>query len=316
MSGWIKLEKDLESDPRVLRMAKALDRVTPDRNAGALHPVTQASRTVTLVIGALGRLWMYADSHARDDDTLDMSVEEIDQWLGLPGFCAVMPPDWLSVVDEGTVELPGFQEHNGTEAKRKDLNAKRQARHRKRSSRTSVTGGVTGSNAGALPDQTKTRPDQTHTHTRAKVVRLKHGKPATHGGGDQTPETDDDSTLDDADLANLFATVRLTYPKRGGRMDWLTAEHHWRQRIDEGVSAAEMLDGVTRYAAFVEGGGVSGPQYILGPEKFFQAREAMWRETWAVPAAKPNGNGKRPIGERLAALAGGGDDEFDEGAHA
>ena len=144
MSGWIKWEKGLESDPRVIRMAREMKRIC---NAPGLNPVT-------LVCGALVRLWAYADSHARADDTLDLGSDELDELIGVPGFCSIMPADWLRQVDDHTVELPNFQAHNGTEARRRALTQKRVETHRKRS-------GATRALTTALPDQ-----DQTKTKTR------------------------------------------------------------------------------------------------------------------------------------------------------
>lgn len=146
MSGWIKWEKDLEDDPRTLRMARELKRTC---NAIPFHPVT-------VVCGGLVRLWRYADSHIREDDTLDLGASEVDELVGVPNFCSMMPDDWLREVDEHTVELPGFQEHNGVEAKRKALTQKRVTKHRQRT-RNAPTQTC---NASALPDQTRPRPDQ------------------------------------------------------------------------------------------------------------------------------------------------------------
>jgi hypothetical protein len=163
VSGWIKLEKDIESDPRVLRMAKAVAAMYPKiGNAPALHGVT-------LVLGALARLWIYADSHVRADDTLELGAADLDERLGIPGFCALMPEDWLRVIDDETVELPGFQEHNSVAAKRAAQTTKRVARHRVNVKRNSVTGG----NAAALPTKTETRPrqDQDHTEETARASR-------------------------------------------------------------------------------------------------------------------------------------------------
>ena len=162
MSGWIKIEKDLESDPRVLRLAKNIEAELiafrpEDSDSGTYDPCNAyALPAVTLVCGALTRLWIYADSHARKDDTLDLGPDELNKWLGIPMFCELMPPDWLVILDERRVELPGFQEHNGTIARKRALTSKRVAQHRVNTKR----GGVTGSNADALPDQdqTKTRP--------------------------------------------------------------------------------------------------------------------------------------------------------------
>lgn len=163
MSGWIKFEKDLATDPRVLRMARALDArfllFDPSSAENGQYDPCNASAFpgVTLVLGALTRLWIYADSHAREDNTLDLGAREIDELLGIPDFCSILPADWLVEIDENTVELPGFQEHNGVEAKKKALTQKRVARHRGKQKPKSVT----ASNAAALPDQdqTKTRLD-------------------------------------------------------------------------------------------------------------------------------------------------------------
>jgi hypothetical protein len=144
VSGWIKAEKDLCQDIRVLRMANILK-----GNASALQGVT-------LVLGGLIRLWMHADSFARDDDTLDITLNEIDQLTGIDGFAQALPADWLEVLNENCVKLPAFHAHNGTDAKRKALTAKRVAHHRDRVK----LNGVSNSNAHALPDQT--RPDQTN----------------------------------------------------------------------------------------------------------------------------------------------------------
>lgn len=164
MSGWIKVEKDLESDPRVLRMAKRIS-VTD-----VTHERISMANAVTQVVGALARLWIFADTHARDDNTLDMGSAELDEWLGVPDFCASMPEDWVRVVDEHTVELPGFQEHNGVDAKKRALVQKRVQRHRVTHRESVQRTGVTS----ALPDQ-----DQTKTKKRPR--------PEKRGSGGERP---------------------------------------------------------------------------------------------------------------------------------
>lgn len=149
MSGWIKLEKSLETDPRVLRAARAL---AGAGNAPALHGVT-------LLVGALARLWILADSHARKDDSLDMGFSEIDDYVGIPGFCSALPRDWLVELDEHRVELPGFHAHNGVEARKRALTQKRVARHREGAKEPLKRNSVTAGNAPALPDQDQ---DQDH----------------------------------------------------------------------------------------------------------------------------------------------------------
>lgn len=165
VSGWIKVEKDLETDIRVQRIVKriSVNAVTQERTPG--------NASVTVVIGALTRLWMFADSHARDDDTLDMTADELDEWLGVPGFAAALPEDWLAILPDGRLELPGFQEHNGVEAKSRALTQKRVERHRKKNVKRN---GVTP----ALPDQT--RPDQKRQDQKKRGSGGDSKSPITH----------------------------------------------------------------------------------------------------------------------------------------
>jgi hypothetical protein len=122
MSGWIKVEKDLSNDPRVLRMASRL------RHAN----VTLGSYARHVVIGSLVTLWWYADTHISDDDLLPIGADQVDELVGLPGFCDLMPPEWLQVIDADCVKLVDYLVHNGTSAKQRALTQKRMVRLRKR----------------------------------------------------------------------------------------------------------------------------------------------------------------------------------------
>ena len=180
MSGWIKLEKDLREDPRFLRMLALLR----NQELSGVTDVTQVRiterRCVTLLLGSLAQLWMYADSYLREDDTLDLGANEVDQLVGIDGFCDMMPEDWLQVLDEHSVKLPRFHEFNGTDAKKKALTAKRVARHRIRNVTQERCADAPTSNAGALPDQT--RPDQ--TRPRKKVP----SEPLSTSSTDEPPD--------------------------------------------------------------------------------------------------------------------------------
>ena len=129
------------------RMAKELEQRC---NAPALQ-------AVTLVLGGLAQLWMHADTFARDDDTLDISLDEIDEITGIEGFGKLLPAEWLEVIDPHRVKLPDFQAHNGSDAKRKAQTAKRVAHHRNNQKRT----GVTPPSQPVTHQRYQTRPDQT-----------------------------------------------------------------------------------------------------------------------------------------------------------
>jgi uncharacterized phage protein (TIGR02220 family) len=151
--AWIKFEKDLLTDPRVLRMAKRLQEkfLLADVATWASTTETcngQALPSVTLVCGCLVRIWSLADTHVDGNDVLPLGFDDIDKLLGVPGFCSLMPVEWIEQIDTDSVKLPNYHEHNGTEAKRKAVTQKRVAAFRSR-------------NAQALPDQdqTKTRKD-------------------------------------------------------------------------------------------------------------------------------------------------------------
>jgi hypothetical protein len=120
LSGWIKVEKDLANDPRVLRMASRL------RHAD----VTLGSRSRLVVVGALVTLWWYADTHILDDDTLPIGADQINELVGIDGFCDLMPVEWLQILDADRVKLVDYTAHNGTTAKKRALAQRRQERHR------------------------------------------------------------------------------------------------------------------------------------------------------------------------------------------
>lgn len=167
MSGWIKMEKDLGDDPRVKKMALCL------RNAGVTHERFTYSALVTLVVGGLYQLWRYADTHVRDDDTLDLGVDQINEIIGIQGFCEILPEEWMEILDAESVKLPGFHTHNGTEAKKKALTQKRVSKHRhsvtqerNKHKRPIVT--------TALPDQDQDQ-DQDHKKVPTEPVPLERG---------------------------------------------------------------------------------------------------------------------------------------------
>jgi hypothetical protein len=195
MAGWVKWEKDLETDPRFTRAVRkvrellrdaSVTTVTHERDAGVPErdtcvPVTLSDRIVPIVtMGCLLKLWSYADTHIRSDDTLDLGLADIDELVCLPGFAGALPEDWLVEIDDGHVELPGYQAHNGVEAKKRDLNAKRQERKRSRLQRdgsvTPVTQQRDASVMGALPDQT--RPDQTKTRPESRARASARASPS------------------------------------------------------------------------------------------------------------------------------------------
>jgi hypothetical protein len=73
---------------------------------------------------------MTADSHVDEHDVLAVRPADIDELTGIEGICQILPADWLQVLSENSVKLPGFHTHNGTTAKNKANGAERQRRYR------------------------------------------------------------------------------------------------------------------------------------------------------------------------------------------
>ena len=247
MSGWIKVDKDLGETIRFRRVVRKLR-----DNSNALRSVTDAL-AVTIVLGALQRFWIYADSHIGDDNTLDITPDEINEIVGIDGFAQALPADWLQVLDSDHVQLPDFIEHNGSSEKQRRGNARRQAEYRHRHKSHNVTRDVTPSNTrnDARPDQT--RPEET-------IKKVPSVPPAA-----AQPSTSAE-----------FTDLKLIFPRRAGSQPWDRALKAIHARLREGHTWAEILDGARRYAAFVRATGKEHTEGVLqaatfvGPSKHFQ----------------------------------------------
>jgi hypothetical protein len=123
---WIKVEKSLWEDPRIITMASLLSEQLYTE-LGAYVPVRILWITCA---GAVGKIWSVADTHVNNDDILALGPAHIDELTGIKGFCNLMPKEWLQVIDANHVKIPGFHAHNGTTAKKRALDQKRQQRHR------------------------------------------------------------------------------------------------------------------------------------------------------------------------------------------
>ncbi|MBA5203067.1 helix-turn-helix domain-containing protein [Pectobacterium aroidearum] len=85
------------------------------------------------------------------------------------------------------------------------------------------------------------------------------------------------------------------YPKREGSNPKNHAFRHWKARIKEGATHAELLAGTQRYAAFCAAKGQTGTPYVMQAQRFYgTSRE--WENSWVVsaqpqqfrPATKPS----------------------------
>lgn len=140
LSGWIKFWKDMADDPRLIESARLiadryhLARKTSGGGGEDLSSGDALRFASNALRGALVTLWCYADEHIRNDDTLPLSSDTLDAFVGIEGFFDMIPRDWVTELDDGTVKLPGYCEKNGLIAKEKRAsdNKARQAAWRAR----------------------------------------------------------------------------------------------------------------------------------------------------------------------------------------
>lgn len=226
MSGWIKVEKDLATDPRVLRMASRLRHVD----------VTLGSRSRLVIVGALVTLWWYADTHIREDDTLPVGVDQINELVGIDGFCDLMPPEWFQVIDADSVKLVDYTVHNGTTAKKRAVNQKRQERCR--NANADVTPVSRSRHADSV---TRPREDQDQEHTTAKRRACRVPEPF-----EITPEMREWAQRSTPNVNLEKATEefvdywRGVSGKSGVKIDWIGT---WRNRIRQLEERAPRVNG-------------------------------------------------------------------------
>lgn len=108
MAGdWIKMNKSLPRDPRVIRIASAL-------NADRLRTV-----------GALFSAWCLFDEQTQDGKLEAYTPELLDELAATPGLARAMESvGWLEI-GEGFLAVPRYDEHNGNPAKRRAQESER-----------------------------------------------------------------------------------------------------------------------------------------------------------------------------------------------
>lgn len=110
---WIKMRTDLNADPRVLRITRITGLSDPDFTVGKLH-----------------RVWSYFDEYSIDGTIRCLSAEELDRIVAVNGFAKAMEEvSWLQINDD-SLTLPRFDEHNGASAKRRAQDARRKGAER------------------------------------------------------------------------------------------------------------------------------------------------------------------------------------------
>jgi hypothetical protein len=99
-----------------------------------------------------------------------------------------------------------------------------------------------------------------------------------------------------------WGEFKLTYPNRAGDQGWRKAQRAAHARTSEGHTAAEMIDGAKRYAAYCEATQKTGTEFVkqacsfLGPDKPFLL-------PWTPPPSKAQVRQDKNISASLQWLA-------------
>jgi hypothetical protein len=125
MAGdWIKIELVTPDKPEIDLLAEMLD------------------VSVNEVLGALVRLWIWADCQTINGNAVSVTKNAIDRHSGVSGFAVALLDDrvgWLVESPNGGFIFPNFERHNGQTAKTRALTAKRVAKHKAQNGNAEVT---------------------------------------------------------------------------------------------------------------------------------------------------------------------------------
>ncbi len=115
MAGdWIKVEKITPDKPEIVRMATLLKTNSDE------------------IFGKLFRIWSWADDQSVSGKAMQITGAFLDFKAGRRGFAAAMRAvGWLAG-EEGNLEFPGFERHNGETAKARAETNRRVGNHRAR----------------------------------------------------------------------------------------------------------------------------------------------------------------------------------------
>ena len=127
MAGdWIKIEHATPDKPEVYAMAEMLG-IDPDH-----------------VVGALLRIWIWADQQLRDCNARGVTKTALDRNAHVTGFGdALIAVGWVEEVDGGLIFV-NFDRHNGKTAKTRALNNRRVSEHRKKETQKKRHGNAAG----------------------------------------------------------------------------------------------------------------------------------------------------------------------------
>lgn len=239
MAGdWIKMRGNLWDDPRVARLCDLTE------------------QTEAAIVGGLYWLWATADQHTEDGLMPGLTLRQIDRKTGIQGFgAALVEIGWLSESESG-VTLANFEEHNGSSAKRRCMDAQRKANGRNLSASDADK---VEKSAGSDEDETRRSAELEKEKRREEKKEKKTGagapRPARNCPSDFFPSEElRDQMRSELPAVDLDAeTAKFkdhTFPR--AITDWPGAWRNWIRNsvkyaprpppTDRGRSRAELVD--------------------------------------------------------------------------
>lgn len=148
---WIKMRTNLQTHPKIVRIASALDADTRP------HGRPDKFRAV----GALHAVWSVFDAHSVDGELEGYTPDVLDAVVGLPGISqAMIGVGWLVFDGSETLALPDFDDHNGASSKRRGMEAKRKRRGRKPAETPATVPTKSGQTSASDADKKRTREEK------------------------------------------------------------------------------------------------------------------------------------------------------------
>lgn len=106
-------------------------------------------------------------------------------------------------------------------------------------------------------------------------------------GGEAKPDPDDGL----ADVLQTQGEIQAEYPRTTNPANWMLALRTAATMVSDGEATwLQLHAGVRRYRAYVDAGGVSGPGYVMAPQRFLGRTKpdepAPWSLPWDPPPSK------------------------------
>jgi len=225
-NDWIKIRKDLPTDPNVYKIAELLD----------------VSRNET--VGLLVLFWSWADTHLMEGHAPSVTGVTVDDVVRHDGFAnALIKFGWLTVNGNG-ISIPNFDRHMSENAKKRALDSERQRKSRLKRNAASVT------------DVTETRDKSVTREEKKREEKNSLSKDRESKAADAAVTIPHKELLDD--LLDVWAAspwVQKVRDRRGrGILD------HWRSAVASKKTGKEFLevvrdvDAITKALQEAQGG--------------------------------------------------------------